>query len=500
MNLLDSLIGWISPRTGLERAQARVALSAVRAYAAAQPRRANDDWIRPGTSGNAEVAASRQRLANTGSALERDNPYINRIVKVLASAIVGCDGMVPLSRTGDDALDAQVDALWAQFSDSCDASGVTNWAGLQTQAVRAVIERGEALGRFRPRPPEDGLPVPFQLQLLEGDYLDGLRTGIALPDDGYIEQGIEFDRDDRRRAYFLFRAHPGDAAILRRGITSVRVPAFEVVHLFVPPRIGVHRGVSWLAPVALRARDLDDLEDASISKAKVEACFAALVTRKTAGPARPNLFPQKEDAAPDSQAVELAPGMIIRLNWDEEVSFANPTSSGAFGEVAMHTLLAMAVGAGVTYDQLSGDLRQANYSSLRAGKIEQRRLIDGFQYQFLVPQFAEPVRRRFIATAVMAGLLPPRDGGYPAEWQQPKHEAVDPLKDTLADIALVRSGAMTPQQFHAKHGWNWKDQLRAWQAFATAADTAGLIFDIDPRKTTGSGAVQAPDLVADRQP
>jgi capsid protein len=39
-------------------------------------------------------------------------------------------------------------------------------------------------------------------------------------------------------------------------------------------------------------------------------------------------------------------------------------------------LEASAVGTGLTYDQVAGDLTQANYSSLRAGKIEFRRLCE----------------------------------------------------------------------------------------------------------------------------
>ena len=51
--------------------------------------------------------------------------------------------------------------------------------------------------------------------------------------------------------------------------------------------------------------------------------------------------------------------------------------------------------AGLTYDQVSGDLTQANYSSLRAGKIEFRRLCEQVQYGMLIPMLVRPIAERF---------------------------------------------------------------------------------------------------------
>ena len=49
-----------------------------------------------------------------------------------------------------------------------------------------------------------------------------------------------------------------------------------------------------------------------------------------------------------------------------------PSGGGSHTAFARRALEAASVGAGLTHDQVSGDLTAANYSSLRAGKIEFR--------------------------------------------------------------------------------------------------------------------------------
>jgi capsid protein len=49
----------------------------------------------------------------------------------------------------------------------------------------------------------------MRLQVLEPDYLDTSRNGIVGPSGGPIIDGVEFDKQGRRVAYWLFTSHPG---------------------------------------------------------------------------------------------------------------------------------------------------------------------------------------------------------------------------------------------------------------------------------------------------
>jgi len=80
----------------------------------------------------------------------------------------------------------------------------------------------------------------------------------------------------------------------------------------------------------------------------------------------------------------------------------------------------------VPYELLTGDLSQVNYSSIRAGLVEFRRMIDAVQWQLFVPMFCAPVWRWFAQAAWAAGRIP--EPMVRVEWSPPEFETVDPQK------------------------------------------------------------------------
>lgn len=486
MNPLDRLVSWVSPQAGLSRVRARTALnlidSAARSYEGAKRRRGNGKA--PSSSANSEIGPAHVELRNRARSLVRNNPHCARVVDILTGNIVG-SGIIPVSKTGEPQLDAQVAALWSAFSETCDADGQLDFYGLQALAIREMVEAGEVLVRFRTRRQEDRLPVPLQLQMLEADHIDSSKDGPLQGSRTVL--GVEFDGIGRRSAYWLYPEHPGEFRQLR-SLQSVRVEAGEIAHLYRKQRAGQVRGVTAFAPVVMMSRDLADFHEAAIVKARIEACFAGFVINQEGE--RPTVGTSSgTDAGQRVQTIE--PGMLNYLEPGEDITFAQPTASPVFDSFMIHTLMAIAVGAGVTYDQLTGDLRQANYSSLRAGKIEFRRLNEQTQHQVFIPMFCAPAWRRFIEMAVTSGKLPRRQGGYPCDWITPANEPIDPVKDLTADILAVRSGRMTFDQFVASWGNDPATQISEIDRINKQLDAAGIVLDIDPRKVARTGSAQA---------
>lgn len=487
MHPLDRVIGFFAPRAALDRTRARAALGlieATRGYDGARLGRRGNGRA-PSTSANAEIGPAQLRLRNRVRDLVRNNAHAARIVDVLAAQVVGT-GIVPVSRTGDRSLDRRVNDLWAAWSDRCDADEQLDFYGLTTLAVRGMIEAGEGLARFRPRRLDDDLPVPLQLQVLEADHIDTTKHGLLTG--GRDVLGIRFDGLGKRVSIWLFRDHPGDS--VATAYESVAVPAADVLHLYRKLRAGQVRGVTAFAPVVTLARDIADYHEAALVKARIEACFAGFITSDDTSSGGVPVGP--ETKGPSGERMQsLEPGALVRLNSGETITFASPTSSSSFDPFMVHSLQAMAAGVGLTYDQVTGDLRQANYSSLRAGKVEFRRLVEQIQYQAVIPMWCAPTRRRFIAAAVLAGILPRRAEGYPCDWIPPANEPIDPLKDLSADILAVRSGRMTVPQFIAAWGNDPEAQLEEIARFNGVLDGLGLVLDIDPRKTSRAGLTQA---------
>jgi capsid protein len=127
---------------------------------------------------------------------------------------------------------------------------------------------------------------------------------------------------------------------------------------------------------------------------KIEACLAAVVTQEGAealtGPAS-SLLHEAHGRTVES----FEPGMILYRRGMGSMEVVNPSGGGSHAAFARRALEAAAVGAGLPFDQVSGDLTRAKHSSLRDGKIEFRRLSEQVQYGVLIPMLVRPIAERF---------------------------------------------------------------------------------------------------------
>jgi capsid protein len=144
---------------------------------------------------------------------------------------------------------------------------------------------------------------------------------------------------------------------------------------------------------------------------------------------------------------------------------------------------------------VSGDLTQANYSSLRAGKIEFRRLCEQVQYGMMIPMLVQRVADRFHAQGALLGLW---DAAMPegVSHVPPTHEMIDPLKDTTALIMQVRAGYVSWADAVASFGYDFREMIESIRQINALLDDAGISLDTDPRRVTKSGAAQDPSQMA----
>lgn len=489
---IDDMIGVFSPQAAFKRKRARIAMDILaRGYEGAKTGRRIDDWITSGTSANAEIAGSGNRLRERSRDLVRNNCYGNKAIEVFVGNAIGT-GITAQARTASERLNKQIMAAWNDWCQVCDADGDLDFYGLQALAARAMYESGECFILFRDRGFSNSMRVPMQLQVLEADFLDTGKSTVG-ETGNIIRQGIEFDPQNRRVAYWMWPQHPGESIVGNARFQSVRVAADQVVHVFRKLRPGQTRGVTAYAPSMVRMRDLDGYDDAELWRKKIEACFAAFVVQNNGadGPIVGNVVNKAASGGNGSepQRVEqFRPGMIEYLHPGEDIRFGNPTSDGNYESYERVQLHAIAAGLGITYEQLTGDLSQVNYSSLRAGLLEFRSLIEMLRWQVFIPKICAPVWRRFIERAYIAGEISKID--YAVSWTPPKFEMIDPLKDAQADTLMMRNGTLTLQEAIARHGFDPEQQIQEIADTNKKLDELGVILDGDPRNTAKSGIVQ----------
>ncbi|MBB3103792.1 phage portal protein [Azomonas macrocytogenes] len=463
----------------LKKMQADIALDIMsRRFDGAAGGRRNQGWRSSGTDANAENGPALAKLRNRARDLRRNNPYAERAITGIADNVVGA-GIVPRSKARTARANKKLGELWRAWAETtaCDADGLENFYGLQHKIVEAVVEAGECLIRRWRRFNSDGLPIPVQLQVLEADFLDEGKNGQN--GNNLIIQGVEFDPIGRRVAYWLFDQHPGAAQAFATS-ASKRVPAEDIIHVFLARRPGQARGYTWLAPAMQRLHSFDDMEDAVMEQAKIAACFAAFITKDDAGGAA--------KAPPLIDRIE--PGIIQELGMGESVSFATPPAFNSYTSYSWQVLHAIAVGLGVPYELLAGDLKGVNFSSGRMGWLHFARRVDVWQWRMLIPQLCDGVWRWFVEGQV---LLP---GGIldevGAEWVPPRRDMVDPSAEVKVIKDRMRLGLLPPDDALREMGYTDPDDIiKRYAEFFGKLDNLGLIFDYDPRRVSGTGQVQS---------
>lgn len=490
--MFEKAILAISPKWAANRAHYRIAYNECLAYDAAARSRHTSGWTTRGDSANAEFGINGYDLDTIiwrSRDLVRNTPYAARAVSVLSAAIVGT-GIVPRLATQDKALKKAVREDWEDFSDNCDPEGLMDFYGMQLLATRCMVESGEALIRWIPRPAQD-YAFPLQCRVLEPDYIDKGKNAET-KSGGYILQGIEYDATGKRVAYWLFDRHPGEMAQWSRKNDSKRVLAQYISPYFFPLRAGQVHGVPWFAPVALRAHDINDYDSAEVRRKKIETAIAAFVTR--AGGNAGGFLGKTESDGTKGKQEKVKQGTIAYLKPGEDVKFGNVTHVQGYSEYMTVQLHALAAGAGTTYEQMTGDLRSTNYSSARVGLIEFYKLVDACQWLVAKPQLCAPVWRKFQAVRqVLRGDV----GQGAATWAMPARPWVDPEKEQNANRAAVRNGTMSLPSVIAAQGEDPDEIFEDIAATNARLDELGLIFDTDPRRMAVAGASQVQNQGAD---
>ena len=491
---IERLLAGIAPEAALRRVRARLALNSLNAaYDGARYSRRTRNWNAGSAGPRTEVQNGLKTLRDRSRDLTRNNAWAASALDTLVGYQVGT-GITPRSAIegADQAANAAVDAAFAAWAARCDLAGQLDFYGIQALAARTRAEAGEVLillirisgAEARRR----GLKVPLLLQVLEPDYLDDARNQERAENDNLVVNGVEYDARGEPVAYYLYDRHPGESGSFPfNGVGRRRVPAGDVEHLFKVQRPGQARGVPVPAAIITRLRALDELEDAALQQAKIQACLAAFIT-SDAAPGRGPL--EGTDSETGDALKTFSPGMIERLLPGEDVSFATPSGTGGFNELAKHQLHAIAAAYGLTYDLLTGDLSGANYSSLRAGRLAFKRQLEQDQWHLLIPGLCEPVWRAWVEAALGAGVLPPAEHDYPVAWGPPVFEFVDPLKDALATKAMIRMGLKTWRQAVSEQGYDPNSQAQQIADDNQLHDGLGLILDCDPRRASGTGGAQ----------
>lgn len=431
---------------------------------------------------NDDISAALSRLRKRAINATRNNAHASSASDSHTANLIGT-GMTAKWPT------AELQKLWDIWVEDCDADGIGNFYSLQELVGRTYFVMGEAFGQRITRSVVGKNHVPLKVRIIHPKQLDESYTDRF----NNITQGILHKKNGERQSY-LFWPSPVDEFGL---FTRVPVSASDIAHVFKRKEPGQVRGIPNLTPVMVRLYEIDEMQDATLVKAKVAQLFGWIIKKK----ALTSELPRESTTIGEDRGEEteegipltnIRPGGIHYLDDDEDISFSDPASVGDnYVPWLKSELRATASALGITYEQLTGDLEGVNYSSIRAGLIEVRRRISMDQYNLIIPNFCRKVAMWFLEAAVMNGNVSIHDfwdskEDYLPKWRTPKWDHVDRVKEVTADLLEVRGGFESREAKVGERGNDidtideelMKDQLSA------------LILDSIPNKTDKSGVLQ----------
>ncbi|SHO65825.1 phage portal protein, lambda family [Pseudoxanthobacter soli DSM 19599] len=375
--------------------------------------------------------------------------------------------------------------LYASRPEECDISGRMALGQLAAQAYRSWIATGEVVGTIRHLRTADSTSAT-KLQLIPSHRLS---QETRAPD---MIQGVRFDTGTGRPRSYRFRLRldgmsDEDVMVLARD--SAGRP--QVVHVF-DGAIGQVRGITPLAPALQVVRQYDQLSNATLTAALIQAIFAA--TLKSDAPSAEafdalrdmaeKLPPDPESGLPPSP-FEVAEGMradwyaetkidlgefgkITHLPTGDELEFhGSEHPNSTYEAFAKFLLREIARCLGVTVEQLTGDYSGATYSSVRMATEEiwkiveyRREHIIGRLYQMLYEAWLEEEIEsgRIAFPGGLAGFWRNRAAATLATWRGPVKPTADDKKTAQAWEILLKNGVVTEEMVCAAYGIDWEDK------------------------------------------
>lgn len=447
---------FFSPKVGVRRK-----LRPARMYQAARPSRLQEGFGTSTTSADAELQSSLTNLRNRSRQLVRDAAYAKRAKVIIQNNVIGsgigmqAQVMTAREKKLNDRVNDDIEKTWKKWSraDSCHTGGMLHFCDLERAAMGQIFETGEAFIRKHYRKFGNS-EIPFGLELIEPERIPHEFQPLS-PFLTNTRLGVETDQFYRPIAYWVRTIHPGEIRLAAQAIDNIeRVPAEVIIHLKIIDRWPMTRGEPWLHAVVRKLFDMDGYTEAEIAAARGAASYMGLIeTTEDYG----------ETQEDGSKEVALEPGTVERLGPGEKFNFVSPNRPNSQIDPFFRLMLReIAAGIGTSYESLSRDYSQSNYSSSRLALLDDRDLWRVLQGWF-IRSFREEIHREWIRMAVLSGAL---------------------------KTVGIEEYAGNSEKFEAVHfkprGWSWIDPTKEVQAFKEAIK-AGFTTVSQVINLTGSG-------------
>jgi lambda family phage portal protein len=268
-----------------------------------------------------------------------------------------------------------------------------------------------------------------------------------------------------------------------------------VVHHFNADRAGQHRGgAGVLAPVLERLRMLIKYDGAELDSAVINAIFAAYISspfdQELVGSALGNQtelggYQSLRSEFHDGRNLSLGGARIPILFPGEDIKTVTPTRpNSAFEQFESAVLRNVAAAAGMSYEQVSQNWSNTNYSSARAALLEAWKTMSRRRADF-ASGFGQGIYSAFVEESMDVDDIPmPKGAPEYSEmrqaystcmWIGPGRGWIDPVKERQGAVLGMEAGLSTLEQEAAESsGMDYEEVLDQRQIEIQAFKARGI--------------------------
>lgn len=409
----------------------------------------------------------------------RKNPYGKRFITAIKSNVIGpsgvtiqaqtkrqVGGVVELDSAANDAIELAF-ADWASYH--CDHSGASSWEDMQALAISCAAQDGEYIFRVIDGAGKYGI----QLMIMDPARIDTSKN--VKTKTGEIRLGIEYNQAGKA-VFYHFKDSPESAGAYGR---TYKINAKSIIHGFIREWPDQSRGIPWMHASLEKLKHLDKYDEAAMVAARFGASKMVALSTKTG-----EKYSGDEDgtgrySGDTMESVEA--GAVWDIGNRDMTPFDPKYPHEMYDSFVKSTLRGLSSGIGVSYHSISNDLEGVNYSSIRAGVLEDREIFKGLQNWF-VRALIRPVYERWIANAVLSGKI--RIGNRPlarpvteymdAIYQPRRWAWVDPKKDADGNQMALDNNLKTEGMLIEEQGGNPEDVWRRKVREQQFKDSIGL--------------------------
>ncbi len=405
------------------------------------------------------VARSREAAQNNG--------YAKRFLGLLKTNICGPDGFKFQAATKtnknkpDTLLNESLELQFKEYSKlgNFDVTEQLTRTEAEHLFISTLATDGEVICRL-----VDGFnnnKFGFAIQFIDSEMLD-VELNKTLNNGNKVRMGVEFNTWRKPVAYWFIDADTREQFQDQRRYK--RIPANEIIHTFLKMRVNQTRGVPWMHAALSEMDDLHGYKEGAIVNARVGAAKMLAVTTPSG-----NQYAYDSIDASGNKYEEVEPGMI--KEYPEGTTFHNfdPTyPHSQYDAFVKTTLRGMSSGLEVSYNSLASDLEGVNFSSIRAGVLEDREVWKTLQ-QWCIDHFCIKVYNAWVERQLLAGSIKVK--GQPLDierldkckavtFQGRRWDWVDPLKDMSANEKARTMGVKSLTQIIRDMG---RDPDEVWE-------------------------------------